>query len=692
MTRFNAFLLFAAAVFMHVPAQAEFYLHDFRRPLDDALLVRATLLAGEKMTEEAKNLNLVAALELVATPQVAMLLEAGLDPNECLQGYTPLMLAENGDIVEVYLAAGAEVKPQRVPYGARYERTALHYAADAKAVRLLIAAGEEVDACPEEMFRPMTPLCYAQNAEVTRALLEAGANPRFRARDSMSPLCFAPDAESARLLLAAGANVRARNDDGRMSIHYARNADVAKVLLAAGASANVKDKRGQSPLHMARNTGVARVLLEAGADVHAKAKSPVSSYAANDKAWITPLAALFVILGGQEDREAIARLLLEAGADANVADPDGETLLVQARTPEMTRLLLEAGADVHAKDKYGKTALFYARDAETVRLLMAAGADPLKEWENPLFFVRDAETAELYLSLLCDAGRDVKALLAAREERGFTPLLLALWHNRPGAARVLLDAGAEKNVANAKGETPLHFGPDAGLVRLLIDAGADVNARTNKPKKHKGYDGGFNDGFVDDSDDEPQDIDQEGVVHWGARSNWFAPLHVVEDVDAAKLLLAAGADVNAVTGDGQTPLHLHASSPAVVRELLAAGADVNARDERGRTPLHYSHHPQAARQMIEAGAKLEARDADGETPLSLSFAVAYHFSHWELMANAGADFHVRNHRGQTLLHCGGGEVEYEGRGMCVTCCERDWMSTRGTTTATRPCTMRRESR
>ena len=83
-----------------------------------------------------------------------MLIEAGADVNaQNRNRMTPLLLAANGDITELLLEAGAEVKPKKQPWRALSEtgfisppvyQTPLYYAPDAKAVRLLLAAGLEM--------------------------------------------------------------------------------------------------------------------------------------------------------------------------------------------------------------------------------------------------------------------------------------------------------------------------------------------------------------------------------------------------------------------------------------------------------------------------------------------------------------------------------------------------------------------
>ena len=90
--------------------------------------------------------------------------------------------------------------------------------------------------------------------------------------------------------------------------------------------------------------------------------------------------------------------------------------------------------------------------------------------------------------------------------------------------------------------------------------------------------------------------------------------------DVVKLLLAAGADVNAKDSFGDTPLHAAAinGQADVVKLLLAAGADVNAKGWIGYTPLHhaaYDGHADVAKLLLAAGADVNARNTVGDTPL-----------------------------------------------------------------------------
>ena len=208
------------------------------------------------------------------------------------------------------------------------------------------------------------------------------------------------------------------------------------------------------------------------------------------------------------------------------------------------RTLLEQGADVNARAGDGATALLWASyrdDMDSAELLIGAGADV--DLANDLgatpLWAASRNGSPAMAGLLLEAGADPDAPLLLGE----TPLITAARTGNPQVVRMLLEAGAEVNARGARGQTPLMFAaaqrhPDA--VKLLLEYGADVTLRTHvwnqlraqSPHAHPEH--------------------QLWVLHGGNDALMFAAR--VGDAESAKHLITAGADVNAKSAWGLTPL------------------------------------------------------------------------------------------------------------------------------------------
>lgn len=158
-----------------------------------------------------------------------------------------------------------------------------------------------------------------------------------------------------------------------------------------------------------------------------------------------------------------------------------------------------------------------------------------------------------------------------------------------GGLRNLIRSGADINVRDSKGETPLMYAAVVGSVdamQLLIAAGADVNAANE----------------------------------FGATALTWS----VTDFAKVKLLVDHGANVNAATRRRRTPLLLAAmsdgSSP-IVRFLLSKGADIHATDFLKTTALRAAtlgNDTETIRMLVDAGVDVNAADLPGITPLMMA--------------------------------------------------------------------------
>ncbi|MDE3159981.1 MAG: ankyrin repeat domain-containing protein [Acidobacteriota bacterium] len=257
--------------------------------------------------------------------------------------------------------------------------------------------------------------------------------------------------------------------------------------------------------------------------------------------------------------KAAVRSLLERRADVNRPQTDGTTALdwaVRRDDLETAELLIRSGADVSAANRDGATPLLLATingNAAMIETLIQAGADP----NAPL------------------------------TKYGDTALMMASRTGNTDAIRVLLDHGARLNTKETWGDTTALMWAvsehHAAAVKLLIDRGADVNARSKFVPSTTGR------GF-------------EGTTPVAAKpgqaaeeyaSGLLTPLMFAAregDLESARLLVTAGANVNATDGDGKDALGLALfnGSYEVASLLIDHQANVNQADAQGFTPLFWA--------------------------------------------------------------------------------------------------------
>jgi uncharacterized protein len=444
------------------------------------------------------------------------------------------------------------------------------------------------------------------------AFLLLAAHPAARASDAvLADLAEKGDWERVRWMferLGRRADVNGAQVDGMTALHWAAQRD---------------------------NVGTAKFLVQAGADVKLA-----------NRYGVTPLS-----LACTNGSEAMVRLLLEAGADPNTTLRGDETVLMTAsRTGKLgpVKALLARGADVNAKERRGQTALMWAAaegNAEVVEALLQAGADfrtPLPSGFTPLFFaVREGRTN--VVRVLLKAGADVNEAMDPQKgsgrgpARGTAPLILAVENGHFELAAALLEGGADPNDQRS-GFTPLHIltwvrKPNRGdeadgdpapigsgnltslqLVEKLAEHKADVNARLKRGASGRGV------------------LSRRGATP-------FLLAAQTADIPLMRALLKLGADPHLPNTDNATPLMAAAGLGTLapgeeagteeeaieaVKLTLELGLDINAVDANGETAMHgaaYKSLPKMVQLLTDRGARIEAwnrKDKYGWTPLSIA--------------------------------------------------------------------------
>ena len=404
---------------------------------------------------------------------------------------------------------------------------------------------------------------------------------------------------------------------------YFRSATPTTVsdCLAVGMDVGARDADGRTPLHHAVRYGrleVVSALLAADGNLDAR-----------DNDGLSPL-----LLAARDNVSAeVVAMLLEAGGSVDARMNDGSTVLFLAARhsehPEVIVAMVEAGADVNARRDDGSAPLHlaahYSEHPEVVEALLAAGADANAQSEDgwiPLHLAAQHSEFPEVVAVLLGGGAnshvrtsDGRTALDLARDSGSPEVLAVLTPGHRDAIEVLSKIGAPPHVVFR------HEHPD--LVEQLRAMGADVNA----PVAHDG----------------------SSLLHHAA---WLGGPQVI------RALLELGADPNARTNDGWTPLHAAAQSneypDEVVAVLVAAGADSNARTHRGITPLHvaarYNERPEMVVALVAAGAESTIRDDDGWTPLHGAARSGAQPSLVALLVAVGADVNARDRNGATPLH------------------------------------------
>jgi len=592
---------------------------------------------------------------------VRSLLTAGADPNAvCSNGAGPLSEAiriGHAEIEHILMSAGADALPQVMV-------TALREIAEANRHQI-VPADIDIAARDENERTPLHNAAEAGRVAIVRRLIELGADLNARDDRRRTPLMLAvaeARREAAAILIDAGADTLALDRYRNSTLEIAVNAwdrthgwepagipdlrEIIRMLLDTGIIARSADGQAWRDAFLeAIKKGFSEIVamfLEQGADPNNadEDKLPISEAIGKD------LYDIFLMLidAGAEARwdmtafgetlfyhavssgaTEIVRYFLSTGADPNsTGDETGSTMLAIAAAQGdsgIVMLLIEAGASLAGRVRHVDNSVYYdwlaapVRDAAlpVLRLLLDAGApagDILHE---------AASNGDLELiKWLIGRGIDINAAGCS----GMTPLIAAAYACRKSNDHTLidwlLDHGADVNAVEDQGDTALKSAVGmSSLVRKLLDAGADPN-------------GGHG----------------ATALMAAARAGSTA---------SAILLIAAGADINAVTEDGDTALHdaEYYGHERIKTLLVENGAVYSAIVTENLHAAIRRKKTEDILRLIHEGADIEEPDKYGRSPLLCAIQHECGLSVIEALLTAGANpnHQLPNHRiyGTTAL-------------------------------------------
>jgi ankyrin repeat protein len=427
------------------------------------------------------------------------------------------------------------------------------------------------------------------------------------------------DRDALRALLKQRADVNAAQADGTTALHWAahwNDGETVDLLLRAGANVNAANRYGATPLSEAVTSGSATLiesLVRAGAD---------------PKTLTTKDGETVLMTAARAGNIDAVRVLLQHGADVNARETyKGQTALMWAAAehhPDVVRLLVEKGADWKVRS--------FDRETKPPKLSAASSISPIARGGLPAlaFAAREGDIDSARAML--DGGVDVNY----GDVDNTTALIVAIMNKQYSFAKFLLDRGADPNIVGGYGRTALYAIvdmrnedwstlpnrkaedslPSIEIVKAVLAKGANVNTALTAPLPGRsGMDA--------------------GDTTLGAGTTPLMRAARAGDAEVMKILLAKGADPKITTKDGSNALMFAAGvgyrdkntrgseSDALeaLKVSIGAGLDLNQANSKGETALHGAALRGAdtiVQFLVDHGADVNAKMKQGFTPLDVA--------------------------------------------------------------------------
>ena len=488
---------------------------------------------------------------------------------------------------------------------------------DLAAVRALLAKHVNVNEPARDGSTALLWSAYNANLEMMRALVAAGVAVNTPNHYGITPLLQASrtgDATLIGLLVKAGADVAATHPDGEtplMAASRTGHLDAVKLLLEAGANANVADAYQQETALMwaaaEGHVAVVNELLKAGADPNRAAHiNGIEERKHGDHPTGGFTALHFATRNGHDD---VMAALIKGGADPKLTNGDGLTPSMVAIANDRFDLaakLLGLGADPNdgslyfAVDMHDATTDMRAHDGsrlranlqnkltsiDLIKLLLDKGADPNKPFQGQIHNT----------TLCCDP------------EVNSSPFYRAAIASDVDALTLMLAHGAKADWSPSEFKKPGETAPAGGAA---AGRGRGANANVGKTAAYMTMSGGRGAAFS-----AGPGFDRIGAPPFREPGNR-------DPEEALKVLLAAGANPNGKTPDGSTMLHQAVSvrRTDMIRTLVAAGAKLDAVNKDNQTPLILAEKPDppltAAQMQQDPGVYKPRRDKREEVIATL---------------------------------------------------------------------------